>query len=210
VGPTRRDAVRNRKRILEAAATVFAEQGLEASMDTVATTAGVGVGTVYRHFPRREELAAALFDDRLDQVVDMLHEAESDPDAWHGLTRFLQQTLELEVSDRALSQVLGDPVLRLRLMRRGSEDIRPVVDGLVARAQRAGQLREDAEPTDLGLVRAMVIEVALRTRASAPEIWRRMLALCLDGLRPGSREPLPGAALTSAQAAEVHAWPRST
>jgi AcrR family transcriptional regulator len=193
---------------MEAAATVFAQQGLGASMDAVASTAGVGVGTVYRHFPRREELASALLDDRLDQVVGLVHDAESDPDAWRGLTRFLEQTLELEVSDRALSQVLGDPALQLRLMRRGSEDVRPVVDALVARAQRAGQLRSDVEATDLGLVRAMVLEVARRTRPRAPEIWRRMLALCLDGLRTGSREPLPGAALTPAEAAGMHAWRR--
>jgi AcrR family transcriptional regulator len=204
--PTRRDAVRNRERILKAASIAFADKGLDVSMDAVAAAAGVGVGTVYRHFPRREHLVAALFDDRVDEVVEMAREAGEDPDAWHGLTSFLERAIELELGDRALAQVLEDPSLRARLLVRGTEDIRPPIDSLVRRAQAHGDLRRDIEATDFVLVKRAVTEVAAATRETAPDAWRRMLALLLDGLSHTEGQELPGEALTPLQASGLHGY----
>jgi AcrR family transcriptional regulator len=83
--PLRRDAARNRQRILRAAAEVFTEHGLQASLDDVARHAGVGVGTVYRRFPDKEALAEALFEERLAALVGLAEQALAEPDAWVGL-----------------------------------------------------------------------------------------------------------------------------
>src|SRR5581483_435879 len=93
--PLRKDAERNRQRILRAAADVFTARGFEATLDDVAHHAGVGVGTVYRRFPNKEALAEALFHERLDGLVRLAERALAEPDAWQGLVRFLEQAGEL-------------------------------------------------------------------------------------------------------------------
>src|ERR1700728_817854 len=90
----RKDAERNRQRILEAAAEVFTDRGLEATLDDVARHAGVGVGTVYRRFPDKASLADALFDERIDALVAMAKHAQEQPDAWAGLVSFLERSTE--------------------------------------------------------------------------------------------------------------------
>jgi AcrR family transcriptional regulator len=89
--PLRRDAERNRQRILKAAAEVFAERGLEVSLDEVARHAGVGVGTVYRRFPTKDDLIEALFMDRIDEVATLAEQAAQDPDPWAGLVSFMMR-----------------------------------------------------------------------------------------------------------------------
>src|SRR5579863_4602175 len=83
--PLRRDAVRNRQRILKAASEVFTELGLEVSLDEVARHAGVGVGTVYRRFGTKEDLVAALFEDRVDSIANLAERAIQEPDPWTAL-----------------------------------------------------------------------------------------------------------------------------
>src|SRR3954467_13973476 len=89
--PLRRDAARNRELILETAAEVFAELGLEAGYDEIARRAGIGVGTVYRRFPERSELVQALFESRIEEVVAIGEEAAAMPDAWEGLAWFFEK-----------------------------------------------------------------------------------------------------------------------
>src|ERR1051325_8125083 len=97
--PLRRDAERNRQRILEAASEVFNERGLEVSLDEIARHAGVGVGTVYRRFRSKEELVEALFMDRLDTVAAVADEALSTPDPWTGLVSFMEQMAGIMAGD---------------------------------------------------------------------------------------------------------------
>jgi AcrR family transcriptional regulator len=87
--PLRRDAERNRLRILETAQQVFADRGLDVSLDEIAQHADVGVGTVYRRFPTKEALVDAVFEHRLEQLVAIGREALADTDAWRGLVAFL-------------------------------------------------------------------------------------------------------------------------
>ena len=87
--PLRADAERNRAKILEAAADVFAGAGLEATLHDVAARAGVGVGTVYRRFPHKEALLGALFDDKLREVIEVVERACDEPDSWQALTGLL-------------------------------------------------------------------------------------------------------------------------
>jgi AcrR family transcriptional regulator len=100
--PLRRDAQRNRERILEAARDVFAARGFAATLDDVAHHAGVGVGTVYRRFPTKEALVEAIFTDRLEDLVTLVEEALAAPSAWDGLTDFLRRSARMHATDRGL------------------------------------------------------------------------------------------------------------
>src|SRR5919112_1272003 len=95
----RRDAERNRQRILAAAADAFAAGGLAVTMDEVARGAGVGVGPVYRRFPDKELLIEALFDQRIDELVTLAEAARDDPDPFAGLERFFESFLALQAAD---------------------------------------------------------------------------------------------------------------
>ena len=189
--PLRRDAERNRQRILEAARAVFAERGLGATMDDVAHHAGVGVGTVYRRFPDKDLLIDALFEEGVASIVRLAEEALAHPDAWEALTGFLERTLTLQAHDRGLKELLLATERgrdRVRTMR---ERVRPVVEQLVTRAQDSGELRGDLDASDVALIQVMVSSVVDFTRDVEPEVWRRCLAVVLDGLRSSRDAPTP-------------------
>jgi AcrR family transcriptional regulator len=100
--PLRADAERNRKRILDAAAELFAAKGLSVGLDEIAQHAGVGVGTAYRRFPDKRQRIEALFEERLDRLVELAERALAADDAWEGLTGFLEQATELQIHNRGL------------------------------------------------------------------------------------------------------------
>src|SRR4051794_32283466 len=104
--PLRRDAERNRQRILQTAEQVFADRGLDVSLDEIAQQADVGVGTVYRRFPTKEALVEALFVRRLREVVGVGREALADPDPWRGLVTFIERASDLLANDRGLREVM--------------------------------------------------------------------------------------------------------
>src|SRR5215467_385638 len=102
--PLRKDAERNRKRILHAAAEVFSERGLDATLDDVARRAGVGVGTVYRRFPDKQALVAELFTSRMDELAAAAEQACQARDPWEGLVSFLEYAAETMSGDLGLRQ----------------------------------------------------------------------------------------------------------
>src|ERR687883_144691 len=104
--PLRADAERNRKRILEAADEVFAERGLDVSLDDIAAAAGVGVGTVYRRFPDKEALIDALFEDKLGEVVEVIRKAVDLEDPWESFETFVRSVARLQAEDRGLKEAL--------------------------------------------------------------------------------------------------------
>lgn len=187
--PLRADAARNRELILETAALVFAEQGLDAGYDEIARRAGIGVGTVYRRFPVRSELVQALFVARIQEMAAVAEEAETWPDAWEGLTWFLEKALERQVADRGLKEVLVRGISIDEHRSIGRDRIGPALDRLVARAKAEGSLRPEVESTDIGMHLTMLSSMSV---PGHPDLWRRYLALLFDGLRasPG-RSPLP-------------------
>jgi AcrR family transcriptional regulator len=198
--PLRRDAERNRARLLEAARELFAQRGLEVTMDDIAHAAGVGVGTAYRRFRSRDELVAALFEARMQQYVDLAGEALEEPDAWVGLTGFLERSVAMQAADRGLRDLLtghahtSNAVLRIR------RRILPVVEQLVERAIAAGQLRPDVTTLDMPIISLMLANVVDFATDVSPDLWRRHLALVLDGLRAREgNSPLPVAALQPRQ-----------
>src|ERR1700730_11019246 len=98
----RKDAERNRQRILEAARELFTERGLGVTLNDIAHHAGCGVGTVYRRFPDKEQLIDALFKDRVSEMVVVAEEALANPDPWEGLRQFLEDAIELQARSQAL------------------------------------------------------------------------------------------------------------
>ena len=198
VRPLRRDAELNRQRILRAAAEIFTEQGLEATLDDVAQRAGVGVGTVYRRFPDKEALADALFTDRLDALVTLAEDALADPDEWGSLVSFLEQAGALLAADRGLRQLFMFATYGYDRVGQARARMQPLVSTLLSRAQAAGAVRADLCPTDVPLIEFMLAGVAEYARNARPQVWRRYLALLLDGLRPERAGPstLPEPALT--------------
>ena len=184
VRPLRRDAERNRQRILEAASEVFTERGLDVSLDEVARHAGVGVGTVYRRFGTKEDLVEALFMDRIEEVATLAEEAAEAADPWSGLVCFMEQMTALLAGDRGLRQMLMFATYGRDKVWYARQRNAPLVAKLVERAQAAGQLRSDLKQTDIPFIVFVLTEVAQWARQVSPEIWRRYLALVLDGLRP--------------------------
>lgn len=196
--PLRKDAERNRQRILDAARELFAERGLGVTLNDIAHHAGVGVGTVYRRFPDKDQLIEELFELRMGQIVALAKAAVEDPDAWNGLTSFLTEALELQANDRGFKEVvLGAPGAFERIGQIRTQ-IQPVATEIVRRAHEAGQLRPDLQFSDLPIIQLMVGMVIDCARDVDPELWRRFLGIVLAGIGAGAEAagPLPGKPLT--------------
>jgi AcrR family transcriptional regulator len=194
--PLRADAERNRRKLLDAAAELFARKGLAVGLDEIARHAGVGVATAYRRFPEKEQLIEALFDDRLEQIAALAERCAADPDAWHGLVEFFEGNVALQSTDQGLKElVFGSPHAIARVQE-ARERILPAVQTLLARTQAAGQTRADLTDTDVALIQFMLTSLADLTRDADPEVWRRHLRLVLDGLRTPEPEEMPARPLS--------------
>lgn len=191
VGPERvqrADARRNREAVIAAARTLFAAEGLEAQMPDVARAANVGVGTVYRHFPTKDELVAALVADRFDRLAEKASEALEAPDAWRGFCDFIRFAAAIQADDRGLCEVMGSRPEVMDAAARAA-GLPELADRLVKRAQRSGGLRRDLSWEDIPLI---VCGFGPLTQAKAgPAVgrWPRLVEIILDGLRaPGARK----------------------
>jgi AcrR family transcriptional regulator len=182
--PLRRDAERNRQRILAAAAEVLSERGLDATLDDVARAAGVGVGTVYRRFPDKESLIEELFRDRIDAMVATAEQALTEPDPWQALVSYLDFAIALMAGNMGLRQLLMFSTYGKERIAYARNQMAPVVTRLVERAQASGDLRPDFAGTDVKMIVFMLSSVAEYASVSRPDLWRRYLALLIDGLRP--------------------------
>ncbi len=179
----RADAERNRERILEAAADVFATAGLEATLHDVANRAGVGVGTVYRRFPDKQALVEALFDDKLSSLIDLARRASVEPDPWTGLAGFLRSMGAMQSESRGLQEVLQGSAYCQERAAEARSEFMPLIEKLLTRAQAEGVVRHDVTPADLSVVLLMVGSVAQYTQDARADLWERYLDLVLEGLR---------------------------
>lgn len=197
----RKDAALNRERLLDAANELFAEQGLNVTLNDIAHRAGVGVGTAYRRFKNKEEVIEALFDQRLDEVLAVAHEALDDPDAWRGLVTFLERSLHMQFGSRGLTQIMNSPQLGHARVDETRDRIAPLMTALVERAQSQGTVRADLDQTDLFFIQMALSGVTDLTRAQSPDLYRRYLTLFLDGIRAkgGPPTPMPTQPLTANQ-----------
>jgi AcrR family transcriptional regulator len=186
----RADARRNREAVVAAAKKLFADQGLEAQMPDLAKAAGVGVGTVYRHFPTKEDLIAALAAERFERLAEMARESLELEDAWEGLAGFIRFAAELQADDRGLCEVMGSrpEVMDPAAVAAGLPEL---CDRLVKRAQRSGQLREDLAWEDIPMIACGLGRITQATTGPAVGRWPRLVEIILDGLRAPGSSKLP-------------------
>ena len=193
--PLRRDAERNRLRILEAATELFTTRGLDVSLDDIARHAGVGVGTIYRRYPDKQELIRALFEDRINEFVRVLSDAADIEDPWVALQTVITTMLEREACDRGLMDLLMRSDDKLTKSEEVHERITMLFEDLIARNKAAGAIREEVAMGDIAMLHLMMMSVVAATSPTDPDLWRRTLALAMSGLRPGANCcHLPGAA----------------
>jgi AcrR family transcriptional regulator len=179
--PLRKDARENRRRLLSAARTIFAEQGLEAGVDEVATTAGVGMGTLYRRFPTKNALVDELVKELLAEVLELADTAATAEDGG-GLEQFLFAAGAAHAANRGCLPRLwtapGIEALRL--------EVRKAMTRLLVDAQHHGHVRQDASLTDIELLFWSWRGLFEYMGDHAEPAWRRQTALVLSGLRPAS------------------------
>jgi AcrR family transcriptional regulator len=193
----RRDAAQNRQRLLDAAAEVFAEHGLDASVEEIARVAGVGIGTLYRRFPTKDALVAALVHDVMTTMARLAREGAERPGGT-GLEYFLEAASAYQAAHRGCLP---------RLWNASSEhdsvqEVRRVIAGLLGEAKGHGRIRADITSTDLTIILWSIRGVIETTRGAAPDAWRRHLDILIAGLRPAP-QPLTHRPLTQASLGKV-------
>jgi AcrR family transcriptional regulator len=180
--PLRRDAQRNRERILAAARELFAERGIDATLDDVADRAGVGVGTVYRRYPNKDALLDELFEEGLTEFVTLADESLANPDPWQALIGFIERLEEGFSANRALEQLVMHSTRGQERSAHAREQLMAPIAALVERAKTDNKLRPDFEAADIAMIHIMLSAVVRETQAVSPDLWRRYFAFIVDGL----------------------------
>ena len=189
------EAPPSRTRVLDAAAAVFAAEGLDAPMPTVAAAAGVGVGTIYRAFGSKEELIAALAADRVDLFGRDARAALEEPDAFKALIDLIVLTADRQAADYVVTEALAsinDHPSVVEAQNRAGE----AIEELMRRAKEQGGLRSDFETQDLQMFFA-ALGAAQHIVPSGSRAWRRLLGLLIDGLRAEAAHPVDEPPLTT-------------
>jgi AcrR family transcriptional regulator len=198
----RADAERNRAAIVAVARDVFAEQGLEAPLETIAARAGVGIATLYRRFPTREKLVAAALVGKVTEYAEAAGQALAAADPWIGFAGFVRRICELQAGDRGLSDLLSMTLSADEQVEQLRSTANDQVMALIERAKAEGGLRGDFVGEDLVLLLIATAAVMHVTQADAPGAWRRFVALALDAFRrqdsPGLPDPPSTAQMTRA------------
>ena len=180
--PRRADAVRNRERVVAAAAAVFAERGVEAGVPEVAARAGVGKATVYRSFPTKEHLIAAVVSERIREFEHRARARLADPDPWGALVALFAEGAERHCADRAITAGIS-AAIELPELVAARASLWDAVEQLMEGAKRQGRMRADARPGDLRVLWAGAARVLAADGVEDPAEWRRYAALVVDALR---------------------------
>jgi AcrR family transcriptional regulator len=179
----RADAARNRRAIIDAAGEVYGQRGLEAPFDDIARQAGVGNATLYRHFPSRCALVAAVFTDTLVRVVNAAEQALTISDPWDAFATHFRFLFNLQATNRGLADLLTAAVTGApQIERLRARSYRAFVQ-LAKRAQGEGSLRADVTPEDVALLLMANAGLIHRTADIAVTASNRFVDLTLDGLR---------------------------
>ncbi len=178
----RADAIRNRERVLEAAKAVFSAGGPDASLEAVARRAGVGIGTLYRHFPTREALFEAVYRREVQQLSELAEALKSEADPVNALRRWLRSNVEFVATKKGMSAALALAVQSSSELTAFSFDrLTKAVGALLDRAVAAGEIRSDISPEDI--LRALVGMCYLHDRPGWQKSVVRLLDVFVDGLR---------------------------
>ncbi|MEH3054932.1 MAG: TetR/AcrR family transcriptional regulator [Patulibacter minatonensis] len=193
--PLRADARRNRDRILVAARQAFAESGPDVAVSEILRIAGVGSGTLFRHFPTKQDLLLAVLEQTFDELSDAVSGALELEDPWASIVKVLTLTATMQSKDAAFLASVGPEMFSEPTLQARNEAMMARVGAVVERAQAAGVLRDDIVATDLPFIVAAIggatESCVPGLGAESPELWRRYLQIVLDGLRPEGASPLP-------------------
>lgn len=189
--PLRADAARNRAAIVATARAVMAEHGLDVPFDEIAKQAGVGNATLYRRFPTRLDLIAAVFADRMVDHADAVDKALAASDPWDGFAGYIEAAAELQVHDQGIADLITMDVSRAAEI---DEQRTRAFNGLVEvidRAKAAGSLRADVTTEDVMVILQANAGVVTRTHRTSTAASARLIHLLLDGLRADAATPGP-------------------
>jgi AcrR family transcriptional regulator len=189
--PLRADAERNRRRVMDAARELFAQRGLDVTLNDIAHHAGVGVGTVYRRFPDKAVLIEALFEERVEELVEIARAGLDDPDPMNGFVTAITRVLEVQEADRGMKELMLSVDSSRQRVGRIRELMAPIVAQLVARARASGELRSEIAPQDFPMIQIMLGAVIDVGRDAGPGLWRRYLELLVQGMRAQPQSPPP-------------------
>ena len=196
----RADAQRNRARVLAAARAALAEQGLDAPMPDIAARAGLGVGTVYRHFPTKEALVAAITEDWFLALCEVAADHAARPgNPWDNFTDQIWTSARMLVADRGLSEVMGVEPVKTGGAAVAVARLQEITGGLMDRAKASGAMRADAVITDVPTMMCGLGRIATIQSCGAPVNWERYLTLMLDGLRAHAAAPVLTASASRAE-----------
>jgi AcrR family transcriptional regulator len=187
----RTDAVRNRERVVAAARRMFIERGLDVPMADIAERAGVGVGTLYRRFPSRDDLIAAIFTSEMRAYADTAEQALSDPDPWQAVAGLLYRVCEWQAEDQGFSDILLTPLPQVPEVERQRDRFYYAISAVVERARTAGEIREDVTADDGVLLLIANAALLAATRDVAPDAWRRPVKLMISAFRAANTDPMP-------------------
>jgi AcrR family transcriptional regulator len=187
----RADAERNRERVLGAAREVFAEQGLEASTNEIARRAGVGVATLFRRFPTRDDLVGAVFADKMSAYAAAVDGALADPDPWQGFCGFIERVCQMQADDRGFADVLTMTFPTAKALEEERDRTAHALAELLDRAKTTGRLRKDFAHQDVPLILMANAGVVTATRDAAPEAWRRLVGYLIQSFAASAAQPLP-------------------
>jgi AcrR family transcriptional regulator len=202
----RADAERNRRRLLDAAAALFAERGLEVSVGEIAERAGVGRGTLFRNFPTKDDLIAAIVTDRMIDAATRAEGYLEAQDAGDALFAFLEEIFGIQQRDRALFEAVGEEFVSNEQVREVYERFLRTFDLLLRRAQEQGAVRSDVGAMDVMMLTKGACQAALAFRQLDPDITERQLDLVRSALAP-STQPLRGRVATLEDLERMHATP---
>jgi AcrR family transcriptional regulator len=187
----RSDAQRNRERVVEAARDVFAEQGLEASTNEIARRAGVGIATLFRRFPTRDDLIAAAFTDKMHAYSEAIEEALADPDPWNGFCGYIERVCEMQAEDRGFTDVLTMTFPTAKAFEEERNRSADKLTELLDHAKAAGRLRADFAHQDVPLILMANAGVVTATRDAAPDAWRRLVGYLIQSFAAETARPIP-------------------
>ncbi len=187
----RADAEQNRGRIVEAAQSLFAERGIDVTMEEVARRAGVGVATLYRRFPTRADLVAGAFEDKMRMFADGARRAVADPDPWRGFCRFITNLCAMQSHDRGFNDVLTMTFPKVTGFESARNEGYDATVELIERAQRAGALREEFVPEDLIILLMAHAGVVAAAGRAAPRSAPRLIGYLLEAFAAPGGGTLP-------------------
>jgi AcrR family transcriptional regulator len=197
--PRRRDAREHRDKLIAAAQVEFAAHGVDASLEKIARGAGVAIGTLYRHFPKRLDLLMAAFEPRVEEFFRGADAALAEADPWDAFVGYLENLFALQAGDRGFNDFLSRRFAGNVETERIHDRLCAEIEQVLTRAQDAGRVRGDLALADIVNLIWANGPITAATSTTAPEAWRRSLHLMLDAYRAERAHPIPEPPMTDQQ-----------